>query len=111
MVMDAGTERETTSCVLVRRGEAANEDDQDALPVHLRNTLAVLASEATLTRKQWAERARLPLRTLDQHRQILVAGGYAEQVKRGAFKITEKGRTALGTAATATKLHLVHGSQ
>jgi predicted transcriptional regulator len=112
VVVNAGTAAETTSCVLVPRGVATGVDE-DVVPAHLKKTLTALESLSNepVTRKQWAGLAGLPDRTLDQHRQDLVASGYVEQVQRGAYKITEKGRTALGTVATATKLHLVHGGR
>jgi predicted transcriptional regulator len=45
-------------------------------------------------------------RTLHSHRKALVERRYVEEVKRGAYKVTEQGYAALGTAATARHLHV-----
>lgn len=115
VVITGGSRTETTSCVRVPHQANAHADDD--MPSHLRNTVNALGSlpDGTATRRQWAEAAQLPDRTLDSHRQELVERGYVEELKRGLYKVTEKGpaagrtgaRALLGTAATAQKLHLV----
>jgi RecA/RadA recombinase len=113
-VVIAGGSR--TSCVLVpQKGNARVEDD--VMPGHLRSTLTALGSllDGTATRRQWTDAAKLPDRTLDSHRQELVERGYVEEVKRGVYRVMNKGlavgrtgaRALLGTAAPARKLHLV----
>jgi hypothetical protein len=111
VVVDADACPPTTSCVLVPRGKASANDH--ALPFHLRQTLAAMCSEGrkSLPLRRCLEVCGEPERTLHSHVDLLVTAGYVEKVKRGVYKVTEKGWAAFETAATATTLHLVkHGS-
>lgn len=100
-----------TSCVLSpaigRSGVASG------LARQLKRTLTALATSPheTTTTTEWATAAGLKERTLHSHRKALVDGKYVEDVKKGTYRITDAGRTALGPAATARHLHLVESGK
>jgi hypothetical protein len=87
----AGGEGADTSCVL--ESVAARSATGGLLP-HLRKTLSTLASstDGTLATAEWAEQAHLKNRTLHSHRQELVNLGYVEEVTRGTYRATERGK-------------------
>jgi hypothetical protein len=107
VVVAEGTDGNVTSCVPVAH-DAIIAIDEDVLAPHLRDTLTALAEspEGSLSRRQWIMTAKLPERTLDQHRKELVNAGHVELLTRGRYGITERGR-AMIRPATARKLHLV----
>jgi len=95
------------SCVL--EATAAKSNLPDGLSARLKKTLTALASspDQTATTTKWATRASIKERTLHSHRQQLVSGLYVEEVQRGIYRVTEEGQRLLGTAASASHLHLV----
>ena len=98
----SGKDGDNTSCILVPPG-SPSAVNHFVLPPNLRPTLQALASSpgGQATRKQWMRTAGLAERTLDAHRDSLVECGCVESVGRGNYRISEKGRRALGPAATA----------
>jgi RecA/RadA recombinase len=98
--------QQTTSCVLVPTG--ATIGAPIVVPAHLRPSLEALAQcpERVATTSEWAIRAGQKERTLHSHRKRLVAEGYVEGAGHGRYSLTEKGRSALEGAATATHLHV-----
>jgi hypothetical protein len=106
VMVRSGGNRQSTSCVLVPAEGAAAKSH--SLASHLRVTLRALAHclNGTATSTEWATRAAQKERTFHSHRTKLVGQGYVEQVARGRYALTEKGRSALEAAATATHLHV-----
>jgi uncharacterized protein with von Willebrand factor type A (vWA) domain len=64
----------------------------------------------TASTREWIDAAGMKERTLHSHRDELIEDEYVGQVERGTYRLTDKGRAALGTAATAKPLKLVSSS-
>jgi len=96
-----------TSCVL--EPGTARPNASAGLSSAFNKTLSALASSPreTLTTLEWAARANLKERTLHSHRKELLQRRFIEEVKRGVYRVSEKGREALQTAAPARHMHLV----
>lgn len=92
----------TTSCVLAAAANLAT-DGEPSLSPELRRTLNALPT-GEVTRKEWSQQTGIPDRTLDSHREQLVAGGYVRRIKQGVYELTAKGVAVARTAATATIL-------
>jgi hypothetical protein len=98
---------EATSCVLVQPS-GASRVPQDCLPERLRKVLMILgsSSQETATTPEWMSATGLNERTFHARRRELQQKGYialGDGVNRGVYRITEKGRKALGPA-TAREL-------
>lgn len=93
-----------TSCVLEPGG--VRRKAGNPLSVGVRNLLGALVASGleVITSRDWKQCAALDERTFYSYANKLTEGGYVEKVKRGAYTITEKGRSTAGTAATATHL-------
>jgi hypothetical protein len=105
-----GRDSEETSCVL----ESVNERGPSEVkcPTHLREMLDALSTftNGSATTKEWRAAASAE-RTFFSHCRALVECGFVEKVSRGVYRLTAKGQTILGTAATAEQPLMFSGSR
>jgi hypothetical protein len=87
---------DTSSCVLVD-SDASNASGS-GLPRELLLMLSSLTAfqGETGRRTDWWPKTGLTERTFDRHREKLMANGWVESVRRGTFRVTDKGRLIMG---------------